>query len=224
MSRPARWLRSPLKHAWGLSQAYVFNRFFGSSARMDCRLFTGDRFSVILPAGLDLYLIGIKSHDSEIRLTRYLLGMDHHDHTLALDCGAHLGYYTMVMSHIFKSVISFEPTPDIYNLLESNTDNSPTVRTENAVVADHDGTLDFVCLPTRYSESSTLQPSTVPAELQAKARIIPVKAYTIDSFCAREALKPSFIKIDVEGSEAAVLRGGKDTLQSCRPTLAMSFA
>ncbi len=50
---------------------------------------------------------------------------------------------------------------------------------------------------------------------------ISVPTVTIDSFCAREGLLPSFIKIDVEGAELAVLRGARETIRRGGDALAL---
>jgi hypothetical protein len=46
-----------------------------------------------------------------------------------------------------------------------------------------------------------------------RGRTVSVPTVTIDGFGAREGLQPSFIKIDVEGAELAVLRGARETIR-----------
>ena len=50
---------------------------------------------------------------------------------------------------------------------------------------------------------------------------IPVTSLTIDEVCRREGVAPDFIKIDVEGSELAVLRGARETIRARRGRLAV---
>ena len=54
-----------------------------------------------------------------------------------------------------------------------------------------------------------------------RGRTMSVPTVTIDSFCAREGLRPSFIKIDVEGAELAVLRGARETIRRGGDVLAL---
>ena len=48
---------------------------------------------------------------------------------------------------------------------------------------------------------------------------VEVEAVTIDDFCARHGIRPSLIKIDVEGAELEVLRGADAVLRRFRPLL-----
>jgi hypothetical protein len=50
-------------------------------------------------------------------------------------------------------------------------------------------------------------------------RTVLVDATTLDAFFAGRPAGPDFIKIDVEGHELAVLRGGRQTLATHKPTL-----
>ena len=50
-----------------------------------------------------------------------------------------------------------------------------------------------------------------------------VEVITIDGFCKERNIKPDFIKMDIEGSELAALRGGIKTIKKCRPQLAISI-
>jgi hypothetical protein len=42
---------------------------------------------------------------------------------------------------------------------------------------------------------------------------------TVDEYCRVNRVKPTVIKIDVEGFEGEVLRGAEGTLRRCRPTV-----
>jgi len=48
-----------------------------------------------------------------------------------------------------------------------------------------------------------------------------VETVSLDAFCAREGILPSFIKVDVEGAELEVLRGGRETIRRAGPGLAL---
>lgn len=46
---------------------------------------------------------------------------------------------------------------------------------------------------------------------------------TIDDFCRIENIKPTHIKIDIEGAEIYALKGMLDTIKSCKPRLYIEF-
>ena len=49
-----------------------------------------------------------------------------------------------------------------------------------------------------------------------------VDAIDLDSYCQSRKVSPSFLKLDVEGSELSVIEGGRTTLKHSRPRLALS--
>jgi hypothetical protein len=50
---------------------------------------------------------------------------------------------------------------------------------------------------------------------------VDVPAVTIDEFCGALHLAPDVIKIDVEGAELDALRGARQTIARCGPSLAL---
>lgn len=53
---------------------------------------------------------------------------------------------------------------------------------------------------------------------------ITVETISLDDFCREKAITPALIKIDVEGGEADVLDGAKETIERARPIVILEFS
>ncbi|MCA1585180.1 MAG: FkbM family methyltransferase, partial [Acidobacteria bacterium] len=53
--------------------------------------------------------------------------------------------------------------------------------------------------------------------------VVTVPCTTLDTYCAARGLKPDLIKMDVEGFEIPVMRGGRTTLLGSQPLLIVEF-
>jgi FkbM family methyltransferase len=167
--------------------------------------------NVPLPAGLDLYLTGIKSHSSEQRLTAYLLKALRQG-IVAIDAGAHLGYYSLIMHHCMGPagrVLAFEPSAQIYPWLVRNTQVHAGIQTVQMMLGVREGTTAYHEFDLLHSESSTGQPG-IALQREHQERMVPVT--TLGAYCRAHGIRPSFIKIDVEGGELQVLQGAGDVL------------
>ncbi len=51
----------------------------------------------------------------------------------------------------------------------------------------------------------------------------PVRTTTIDAFCAEKGIRPTFIKMDIEGAEPYAVEGARETIARCRPRCAISI-
>lgn len=132
-----------------------------------------------------------------------------------LDVGAHVGYYTLlsaVLTGPTGRVLAFEPNPANAAFLRRHVaiNGLDNVRVEQAAVSDAEGTARFDF----GSGSGTGR--------LADSGAIEVRTVTVDGVCAEHGLVPAALKIDVEGAEAAVLRGAAATLERARPVVFLS--
>lgn len=139
---------------------------------------------------------------------------------IALDIGANVGAYSLLLGQWAGpagAVYAFEPAPQAFDGLVRHialNGLGATVRPIRAAVGDVPSDAHFVVSPTAGE-------GRLAASAEERARAIPVPVTTIDEFCARERIVPDLIKIDVEGSETAVLRGARETLRRCRERTAV---
>jgi FkbM family methyltransferase len=139
--------------------------------------------------------------------------------TVALDVGANVGAYAVLLGQWVGAsgrVYAFEPSPVAFRGLVRHialNAQDGVVTPVAAAVADRDGTGDLIVADT--AGESRL------ADGVERGRTMSVPTVRIDSFCAREGLRPSFIKIDVEGAELAVLRGARETIRRGGDALAL---
>jgi FkbM family methyltransferase len=139
--------------------------------------------------------------------------------TTVYDVGAHMGYFALVLSRLVGPeghVIAFEPDPHNLEALNANlaTNGILNVTVAAAAVADQSAEVSFATFP--FSSVSHIADGRTPAD----ARRITVTAVTLDSCVYEDGhLPPSFMKIDVEGAEARVLRGAKRILREAAPVV-----
>ncbi len=125
-----------------------------------------------------------------------------------LDVGAHFGEYTLMAARLTGSsgaVHAFEPQPSLFALLEANVreNRAANVTLNRCAVADREG--DAVFWERTELASSSLAGTGAPDGSVARAYTVPV--CTLDGYCARHAIRPDLVKVDVEGAERAVLLG-----------------
>ncbi len=146
-------------------------------------------------------------------------------HTV-LDIGSHkAGYLYFMARHAAPGgkVIAFEPQEELYRYLLGikNLFKWEHVNVENIAISDENGVATlFVPENKRKKDSScpgaTIARSSDPSDYVSAATVV---TETIDSYCSRMKISPDFIKIDVEGNELNVLRGGLATLKRCNPKI-----
>lgn len=132
-----------------------------------------------------------------------------------LDVGAHVGYYTLLSSVLVGergAVWAFEPNPRNAAFLRRHVElnRRGNVQVEQAAVSSAEGTARF--------DFGTGSGTGHLAEQGA----LEVRTVRLDDFCRKHALRPSAVKIDVEGAEMEVLAGGEETIRRDRPTIFLS--
>lgn len=124
------------------------------------------------------------------------------------DVGANIGYFSSLMSKRAGSegvVLSFEPNPQILEILKANTSNLKNISLHTVALSEGDG-LETLYAPSGYVENRGLA-SLSGEKASAIAR---VELKTLDSF----NVQPRILKMDVEGHELQVLKGAVCTLKT----------
>ena len=130
-----------------------------------------------------------------------------------LDVGANIGWYSVLCDRMAEpgaAIFAFEPDPDNAALLRANLERNHASRVQvvtNAVSdSEREATLH------RYGGGNRGQHTLLPLY---PGDDIAVKTTTLDAFWARAALdarRLRLVKIDIEGHEAAAMRGSAGVL------------
>lgn len=138
----------------------------------------------------------------------------------SIDVGAHYGSILKSLTKISPtgSHWAFEPIPNLAKQLRKR---FPHVTVEQLALSDYTGSTDFHFLPGSPAYSSLLtRPEVEAGQL---VRQLHVDVRQLDD-CIPETVPIAFIKIDVEGAEAAVLRGAARLLERHKPVVVFECA
>lgn len=137
------------------------------------------------------------------------------------DLGAHMGLLSVAMARCVAAapggrVFAFEPSPFTNKLLQRMVRINRLQKTIEVHAEAVSGSSGFAVL--YHTDSQTSNANSLIASISASGRV-PVKTINLDDFAESRALKPSVIKIDVEGAEMEVLKGAARIIQQSRPAM-----
>jgi FkbM family methyltransferase len=139
--------------------------------------------------------------------------------SLVFDIGGNAGSRAILFAHMGARVITLEPVRATYDKLAANVAGLRRVTALNMGASDHNGTATIsVCNidPCSSMEPEFMERIGATCADMAWVATEQVRTTTLDDLISEYGV-PSFIKIDVEGHEAPVLRG------LSRPVDALSF-
>ena len=228
-SKITRLWRDPFRYLYATGYAHFIYPITKRGQLVNINTFFGAKMNAFLPAGTDIFLLGAKSHDSEIRLTRFLINHLKKG-AIFFDVGSHYGFFALLASKLLEDegkVIAFEASQNNFQLLQTNCQTKSNIQLLHCAVTDKDETITFYEFPLAYSENNTLDTSVFNKESWYKKQrptTVEVEGKTIASICQAIGLYPSLMKVDVEGAELQVINGMLPLFeQGIYPTVVMEF-
>lgn len=127
---------------------------------------------------------------------------------VALDIGAFIGDHTVSYATRAKRVIAIEPNPEAYECLVHNIQFFENIVPMNCAIGDRTG---FVHLQKQLNAGATFIEGVSDHGIPL-VRLDELEFDTLD-----------FVKVDVEGYELKVLRGGINTFRKLKPIVALEI-
>jgi FkbM family methyltransferase len=152
----------------------------------------------------------------EARLEMYKAQSDwlkkHIKHTnLYIDIGANFGHTIIPFKRLFKKIVGFEITPDNFQCLIENTRKSPNVVCYNLGLSNQHTMVNVLEYKTAGSVNTIQSTRLITDSSRNRSPMVVQRPVTtLDLMFPTEIA--SFIKIDVEGHEVEVLKGGRELI------------
>lgn len=157
-----------------------------------------------------LYYIEDLQHSPEVALIKRLSDPE----ASFVDIGANIGYFSLLAAKYYAGVVAIEPSQFNLNYLKNNLRLNPALASKIRV------------LPVAVGEQATSATLFRPVDQPLAASLSPVPGfYTEEEVVSCEPLDTllegvtsiATIKIDTEGAEYNILKGGRRTIEKYRP-------
>lgn len=125
------------------------------------------------------------------------------EHHVAVDIGGHCGLWARPLTHLFKEVIAFEPVAEHRECFERNLADRKNWMLFPFALGDHSGVVSLHTSLSSSGDTYVQAGGEHAAEMRA-----------LDSFEIKDV---GFLKVDCEGFELHVLKGGEQTIRRDRP-------
>lgn len=132
-----------------------------------------------------------------------------------IDVGANIGNHSVFLADYFERVIAFEPHPRTFKLLEANALLKSNIRCKNIALGAEQAKLSI--------STDLLNMGRNKLVNQNGNGYNEVNVVKLDDCLQAMGNSIGLIKIDVEGHEAAVLRGGSQFLKSYHPPIVIEI-
>jgi len=148
----------------------------------------------------------LRKGEPELHLLPFLVNRNKQ----AIDLGANKGVYTHLLARLVPFVHAFEPNPKMFNVLTRGLPEN--ARSYEVALSDQSGSGELLVPMSGRTKSYSNQGASLSRQkVQGEHGVVQIETRTLDNV--------GFIKIDVEGYEHSVLKGAKETLMHCRPTM-----
>jgi len=142
-----------------------------------------------------------------------------------LDIGAHKGGYLYLILQLTGKtgkVVAFEPQSVLYNYLTKlkTMFNWQNVTIEHLAISDSEGEVTLF-IPTNNISKASAPGATIVDNRERDDIGFTEKVTTqsLDYYCLLHTIEPDFLKIDVEGNELKIFKGGINTLKKYKPRI-----
>lgn len=150
----------------------------------------------------------IQKHGGIFDKPSFEMCMKHIDHKhTAIDCGAHIGSWTLGLSNMFEHVYAFEPFSYNYTQLVHNTKDKENVKVFNYGLSNKHEDVSFTTGANNSGQSHVVYNTDGT-----------VKLISLDDILS-DIEECSFIKFDVEGYEYFALEGAATIIQKFKPVI-----
>lgn len=159
---------------------------------------------------------GVDSLAQEVDTSLKLLDLGINDAITVLDVGACHGDWTtnFLLKSPMSKVYAFEPNAQSFIALDNRFKGDFRVKVENVALWSSVTQVDIYENPEKPFLTSNfnrkLPDKLVDENSNVQRKIVTT---TIDEYCLKNGVKPTLIKLDVEGAELEVLKGATNTLK-----------
>jgi FkbM family methyltransferase len=207
-------------HLQGYSQLIKGTDIGSIVVRDDCVLMITREWDIAIecdPTDMGIpTIVALNFHHYEARDAALLFSLVEDGMTF-YDVGANLGWYGLHVARRFPRcrVVAFEPVPHTFKYLRRNIGHNSlgNMQAYPYGLFDEAGERVFFVNPDMMGAASAARPTSA-ADVREMCAV-----RTLDSMSRELGMTPDFIKMDVEGAELMVLRGGHATLKSGQPII-----
>jgi FkbM family methyltransferase len=220
----SRIKKNPWAYLIAMTIKKIYFPLFRTSFPIKAKTFFGVKMNTELPSATDIYLTGGKTHDSEIRFSKYLV-KNLKKGQCFVDTGAHFGFYSLlgaILTGKEGRILAIEASPKTFEILEKNTRNYSQIIALPLAASATNQTMDFYEYKGPYSEFNSYVKSTKVGK-KFQAGLIQIQGQSLSSIFQEHQLAPDFIKIDVEGSEDLVITGLCPYLENLKPIIILEY-
>lgn len=142
---------------------------------------------------------------------------------IVIDIGAQTGLMSVAYAQFAKKVISFEPNPAAYEILEKNSTLYPNIISYNLGCSVIDGPLEF-----HYSDEGLCNggfATNCQKGIGVTGHHIPIDVYAVNTFeflkkhHSNDIKEIKLIKIDAEGHDKEIIKSLKDLICEINPII-----
>lgn len=142
--------------------------------------------------------------------------------TTVIDIGAQTGNMSVAYSIFAKKVISFEPNPAAFEILQKNADINSNIIPYNYAISDEEGPLTFHYSDYGFCNGGFATRTNFGIGVTGHKIPIDVYAVNLEKFIEENNIdigNISLIKIDAEGHDKDILKSIKNIIQQHKPII-----